>query len=62
MARAAAIARHRLDAGANDPAFYRAKITTARFFADHFLSQAAGLSEITMHGAAGVMALAEEQF
>ena len=51
-----------LDAGANDPAFYRAKITSARFFADHFLSQAAGLAEITMHGAAGVMALAEEQF
>ncbi len=42
----AAIARHRLDAGANDPAFYRAKITTARFFADHFLSQAAGLSHV----------------
>ena len=46
MARAAAIARNRLDAGANDPAFYRAKITTARFFADHFLSQAAGLSHV----------------
>jgi 3-(methylthio)propanoyl-CoA dehydrogenase len=62
MARAAAIARNRLDAGANDPAFYRAKITTARFFADHSLSQAAGLAEMTMHGAAAVMALAEEQF
>ena len=62
MARAAAIAQNRLDAGANDLAFYRAKITTARFFADHFLTQAAGLAEITMHGGAGVMALTEEQF
>jgi 3-(methylsulfanyl)propanoyl-CoA dehydrogenase len=62
MARAAAIARNRLDAGANDPAFYRAKITTARFFADHSLSQAAGLAEMTMHGAAAVMALAEDHF
>jgi 3-(methylthio)propanoyl-CoA dehydrogenase len=62
MVRAAAIAQNRLDAGANDPAFYRAKITTARFFADHSLSQAAGLAEMTMHGAAGVMALPEEQF
>jgi hypothetical protein len=62
MARAAAIAQNRLDAGANDPAFYRAKITTARFFADHSLSQAAGLAEMTMHGAPAVMALAEDQF
>src|SRR5262245_49871861 len=62
MARAAAIAQNRLEAGANDPGFYRAKITTARFFADHFLTQAAGLAEITMHGGAGVMALTEEQF
>jgi 3-(methylthio)propanoyl-CoA dehydrogenase len=62
MARAAAIARNRLDAGANDPAFYRAKITTARFFADHSLSQAAGLAEMTTHGSAAVMALPEEQF
>jgi alkylation response protein AidB-like acyl-CoA dehydrogenase len=62
MARAAAIARNKLDAGANDPAFYRAKITTARFFADHSLSQAAGLAEMTMHGSAAVMALPEEQF
>jgi alkylation response protein AidB-like acyl-CoA dehydrogenase len=62
MARAALIAQNRLAAGENDPAFYHAKIATARFYADHFLTQAAGLSETTMHGAAGAMALAEEQF
>jgi 3-(methylthio)propanoyl-CoA dehydrogenase len=62
MARAATIAHNRLAAGENDPAFYRAKIATARFYADHFLPQAAGLSDTTMHGSSGVMALAEEQF
>jgi len=62
MARAATIAHNRLAAGENDPAFYRAKIATARFYADHFLAQAAGLSDTTMHGGAGVMALGEEQF
>jgi hypothetical protein len=62
MARAALIAHNRLAAGENDPAFYQAKIATARFYADHFLTQAVGLSDTTMHGAAGVMALAEEQF
>jgi alkylation response protein AidB-like acyl-CoA dehydrogenase len=62
MARAALIAHNKLAAGENDPAFYQAKIATARFFADHFLSQAAGWSDTAMHGGAGVMALAEEQF
>ena len=62
MARAATIAHNRLAAGENDPAFYRAKIATARFYADHFLAQAAGLSDTTMHGGSGVMAFAEEQF
>jgi 3-(methylthio)propanoyl-CoA dehydrogenase len=62
MARAALIAQNKIAAGENDPAFYHAKIATARFYADHFLTQAGGLSDTTMHGGAGVMALAEEQF
>jgi 3-(methylthio)propanoyl-CoA dehydrogenase len=62
MARAALIAHNKIAAGENDPAFYRAKLATARFYADHFLTQAAGLSDTAMHGSAGVMALAEEQF
>jgi 3-(methylthio)propanoyl-CoA dehydrogenase len=62
MARAALIAHNRLASGENDPAFYQAKIATARFYADHFLTQAAGFSDTAMHGAAGVMALAKEQF
>jgi hypothetical protein len=40
MARAALVAQHKLDAGEGDAGFYKAKIATARFFADHILSQA----------------------
>ena len=66
MARAALVAKKKLDSiakgGAGDEAFYRAKIGTALFYADHVLSQAGGLRETVLHGARGVMALAEEQF
>jgi 3-(methylsulfanyl)propanoyl-CoA dehydrogenase len=62
MARAALVAQNKIAAGENDPAFYQAKIATARFYADHFLTQAGGLSDTTRHGSPSVMALAEEQF
>ncbi|MCS0707823.1 acyl-CoA dehydrogenase [Massilia aurea] len=62
MARAALAAQKRLDAGEGDAAFYRAKIGTARFFADHILSQAPGLRTSIVNGAAGVLALEIEQF
>jgi len=62
MARAALAAQKRLDAGEGDAAFYRAKIGTARFFADHILSQAPGLRTSIVDGAAGVLALDVEQF
>ena len=62
MARAAIVARQKLDAGAGDAAFYRAKIATARFFADHVLSQADGLRQAIVEGSAGVLALDVEQF
>jgi len=66
MARAALVAKKKLDSiakgGVGDAAFYRAKIGTALFYADHVLSQAGGLRETVLHGARGVMALAEEQF
>ncbi|MEI7712707.1 MAG: acyl-CoA dehydrogenase [Rhodospirillales bacterium] len=62
-ARAALAAADRLAAGDNDePAFYRAKIGTARFYADHVLSQARGLAHSVMHGSAGVLALGEDAF
>ena len=62
MARAALVAQQKLDAGEGDAAFLRAKITTARFFADHFLSQADGLRHSITEGSAGVLGLDEEQF
>jgi alkylation response protein AidB-like acyl-CoA dehydrogenase len=62
MARAALIARRKLDAEAGDAQFYEAKIASARFFADHMLSQSAGLCIAIVEGSAGVLALGEEQF
>jgi len=62
MARAALVARQRLSEGKGDKSFYEAKIKTARFYADHILTQAPGLRNTIVHGAAGVMALAEDQF
>ncbi|WP_312434844.1 acyl-CoA dehydrogenase [Janthinobacterium sp.] len=62
MARAAVAAQQKLGEGSGDAAFYNAKISTARFFADHILSQAPGLRATIIDGSAGVMALSEEQF
>ena len=62
MARAALVAQKRLAANGGDAAFYQAKIATARFYADHVLAQAPGLRNTIVRGAAGVMALSEEQF
>jgi butyryl-CoA dehydrogenase len=62
MARAALIAERKLQAGEGDARFYQAKIATARFFADHVLSQAAGYRAAIVEGSAGVLALAEDQF
>jgi alkylation response protein AidB-like acyl-CoA dehydrogenase len=62
MARAALAAQGALARGEGDAAFLKAKIATARFFADHFLAQAGGLRDAIVEGASGVLALAEEQF
>jgi len=62
MARAALIAEKKLAGKEGDQSFYEAKISTARFFADHVLSQAPGLATVVISGAAAVMALTDEQF
>ncbi|GAB3548408.1 acyl-CoA dehydrogenase [Noviherbaspirillum agri] len=62
MARAALIAEQKLKAGEGDAKFYQAKIATARFFADHILSQASGYRAAIIDGSAGVLALPEDQF
>jgi butyryl-CoA dehydrogenase len=62
MARAALVAERKLAAKEGDASFYAAKISTARFFGDHVLSQAGGLRDAVVNGSAAVMALSEEQF
>jgi hypothetical protein len=63
MARAALAAQAKLSGGDNsNGSFYKAKISTARFYADHVLSQAPGLRHAVVGGAAGVLALDEGQF
>jgi hypothetical protein len=62
MARAALIAEKKLAAKEGEQAFYEAKIATARFFADHVLSHAPGLSATVTSGASAVMTLSDEQF
>jgi alkylation response protein AidB-like acyl-CoA dehydrogenase len=62
MARAALVAEKKSNEPGSDRAFYEAKIATARFFADHILVQAPGLRNTVVNGAAGVLALSDEQF
>ena len=62
MARAALVAQRKAVSGDGDMDFYRAKIATARFFADQDLSRARGLCEAAMHAGASTMALSEDQF
>jgi len=62
MARAALAARCKLEAGEGDASFLRAKVATARFFADHILSGADGLRHAIVDGSAGVLGLDVEQF
>jgi acyl-CoA dehydrogenase len=40
----------------------RARIATARFCADHVLAHAPPLAHTVIHGAAGALALAEDEF
>ena len=60
MGRAALAAERTLQSG--DRSFLEAKIATARFYADHVLVQAPALRNTVVNGAAGVMALSEDQF
>jgi butyryl-CoA dehydrogenase len=62
LARAAAASVRALEHGSDDRAFHSAKITTARFFADHVLTSAAGVRDSIVDGATGVLGLASEQF
>jgi hypothetical protein len=61
MARALIAAEDRLAAG-QESDFMRAKITTARFYGDHILSQAPGLRDSIVEGAEGVTEMALDAF
>ena len=62
MARAARIAAGRLTQAQGDANFHRAKIATARFYAESILPQASGLARSITGGSESVLALADEQF
>jgi len=62
LARSAAVAGRHLVAGTGDLAFYDAKVKTARFFADHVLTECAGLAQEVVAGGASVVALEDAQF
>jgi acyl-CoA dehydrogenase len=62
MARAAKIAAARIAAGDPEADFYRAKLTTARFYADHVLSQSSWLQHQIVNGSAAVMRLTDEGY
>ncbi len=61
MARALLVAEDELKAG-TDADFMKAKITTARFYADHILTKAPGLRDSIVDGAESVTGLALEAF
>jgi len=62
MARAALAAAKRLAEGGGDGGFHRAKIATARFYADYFLPQASAFRHAVVTAGESVLALADEQF
>ena len=62
LGRAALAAAASIEAARDDAEFMRAKIGTARYFADHMLTQAGGLRDSIVDGHAGVLALTEAQF
>jgi 3-(methylthio)propanoyl-CoA dehydrogenase len=62
LARAALRATERLADGDPDAAFLKAKIGTARFYADHLMSRAAAHRSAIVDGAAGTLALDEAMF
>jgi alkylation response protein AidB-like acyl-CoA dehydrogenase len=61
MARAALVAAGKIAAGESDE-FYAAKITTAKFYASHVLTQSAYLKRQIVDGSGDVMTLTEAQF
>jgi acyl-CoA dehydrogenase len=62
MARAAVAASKQLAESSGDAGFHRAKIATARFYADYYLPQTLALQHAVVTAGESVLALADEQF
>ena len=62
LARALLAAEQQLADGAGDRPFLEAKVTTARFYAEHILCKALAERDAIIEGAASVMALPIEAF
>ncbi len=62
MAQSASIAAAQIAKGEGDIDFLKAKIITARFFADHILPFADGYAEAVVNGATSVLAMEEAYF
>ncbi|WP_394561127.1 acyl-CoA dehydrogenase [Aquipseudomonas alcaligenes] len=62
MARSAVVAHHQLKAQSTDQVFYRSKLLTTRFYAEHLLSRAEGLSRILIQGGDAVLEMEDPLF
>jgi alkylation response protein AidB-like acyl-CoA dehydrogenase len=62
MARALLVAEEQLARGEGDAAFLRAKVATARFYAEHILSKVPGVRDAILGGGESVTALPIESF
>jgi 3-(methylthio)propanoyl-CoA dehydrogenase len=62
FARAAQIASQQLADGSENASYLRAKIATARFYADHVLPETGSYGDEVMKGAASTLALDEAAF
>jgi butyryl-CoA dehydrogenase len=62
MARAAKVAVDKLQVGEGDASFLRAKVATARYYAECLLPQAEAFAQSAVNGSASVLALPAEQF
>ncbi|OQW92671.1 MAG: hypothetical protein BWK79_14195 [Beggiatoa sp. IS2] len=62
MGRAALVSREKLRKGEGNLSFYKAKITTARFYNDYILSQGFGYAHAISKGGYSVLELTDDQF
>ncbi len=62
LARAAGAALERLAQGGENPGFLEAKLMTARFYAEHFLTKASGLCTTIITGGNVVLSFPEDRF